>query len=109
MISRPKQSEKHRFGGFTGHIAVTSETFQTVSRESPISCTRVNGLLGTRLGAFPLLSIEHPPRLESGLIELDRRCKNGDSNRLTVDVLKDDEPDLVDLAQFVSADSSVAR
>src|ERR671911_1549621 len=63
-----------------------------------ISCTRVTSLLSSRSGAFPLHSIEHPPRLEPGLVELDRRCKNGDSHRLTVDVLKDDEPDLVGLA-----------
>src|SRR5215212_1356960 len=65
-------------------------------REPP-SCTRVNSLLGTRLGAFPLYILEHPPRLEPGLVELDRPCKNGNSHRLTVDV-KDDEPDLVVLA-----------
>ena len=85
-ISRPKRSEKHRFGTLQAHCSHVRDFSDSFSRKSYFM-HRVNGLLGTRLGAFPLHSIEHPPRLEPGLIELDRRCKNGDSNRLTVDVL----------------------
>src|SRR5918997_5933807 len=46
----------------------------------PLPRTPMNSLLGTRLSAFPRYSIEHPLCLEPGLVELELRCKKGDSH-----------------------------
>src|SRR5829696_5867175 len=89
--------------------AAPGKSFCVSDAVEVLTRTPMNGLLGTRLGVFPRHSFEHPLRLEPGLVELEHRRKNGDSHRLTVDVPQDDEPDLVVLAQFVGAVSSVAR
>src|SRR5215210_3414652 len=65
-------------------------------------------LTGWQLPASPLHRIEHLPCLEPGFLELGRGGQDGDSHPLAIDVLQDDEPDLVALAQLVSALFSVA-
>jgi hypothetical protein len=88
-------------GGRVGTPTRQARTIQDAAsglRRTPLPRTWVNSLLGTRLDAFPLHSIEYPLRLKPSLVELNRRCKNSNSHRLSVDLLKDDEPDLVVLA-----------